>query len=78
MKFYDLSVEVNLTEEGRLEEGLWASESLVSNGDDLSVGKFIRLLERAGAGSGLHLLLEVQSDVAEFLLDLRLSQVQAQ
>jgi len=33
------------TNEGGLEEGLWASESLVSNGDDLSVGKFIGFLQ---------------------------------
>ena len=58
-----------LTDEGRLEEGLRAPESLVSDSDDLSVGKLVRLLERAGAGSGLHLLLEVQSNVAEFLLE---------
>merc|ERR1719505_126524 len=33
------------TDEGWLEESLWASESLVSDGDDLSVGKLIALLE---------------------------------
>ena len=58
-----------LTNEGGLEECLWSPESLVSDGDDLSVGEFVGLLERAGACSGLHLLLEVESDVAEFLLD---------
>ena len=58
-----------LTNEGRLEECLGSPESLVSDGDDLSVRKFVGLLERAGAGSGLHLLLEVEGDVAEFLLD---------
>merc|ERR1719402_1006330 len=32
------------SKEGRLEESLWAAETLVANGDDLAVGKFIRLL----------------------------------
>ena len=58
-----------LTNEGGLEECLWSPESLVSDGDDLSVGEFVGLLERAGAGSGLHLLLEVEGDVAKLLLD---------
>ena len=58
-----------LTNEGGLEECLWSPESLVSDGDDLSVGEFVGLLERAGAGSGLHLLLEIQSNVAQLLLD---------
>ena len=58
-----------LTNEGGLEESFRSPESLVSDGDDLSVGKLVGLLEGAGAGSGLHLLLEVEGDVAEFLLD---------
>ena len=58
-----------LTEEGGLEESFGTSESLVSNGDDLSVRKLVGLLEGAGAGSSCHLLLEVESDVAEFLLN---------
>ena len=58
-----------LTNEGGLEESLRSPESLVSDGDDLSVREFVGLLEGAGAGSGLHLLLEVESDVAEFFLD---------
>lgn len=33
------------TQEGRLEECFWATESLVTDGDDLSVGKFVALLE---------------------------------
>merc|ERR1719350_2773643 len=58
------------TDEGRLEHSLRAPEPLVSDGDDLSVGKLIGLLEGAGAGSGLHLLLEVKGDVAQLLLDI--------
>merc|ERR1719301_262300 len=57
------------TKEGRLEEGLGASESLVSNGDDLTVGKLIGLLKGGGGSSGGHLLLEVKGDIAELLLD---------
>ena len=34
------------SQEGWLEEGLGATESLVSNGDNLTVGKLIALLER--------------------------------
>ena len=63
------SAEEFLTEEGRLEEGLGATEALVSDGDDLSVGELVALLEGAAAGGGGHLLLEVKSDVAELLLD---------
>jgi len=57
------------TNEGWLEEGLGASESLVTNGDDLTVGKFVGLLEGRGGSSGSHFLLEVEGDVAELLLD---------
>jgi hypothetical protein len=57
------------TDKGWLEEGLWASESLVTDGDDLTVWELVALLEGGGAGSGGHLLLEVESDVAELLLD---------
>jgi len=56
-------------EEGRLEQGLRAAETLVSDGDDLSVGKLVGLLEGRGRGSGLHFLIEVQGDVGELLLD---------
>merc|ERR1712088_1040960 len=57
------------SEEGRLEEGFRGTEPLVANGDDLTVGKLIGLLEGGGGGSGGHLLLEVKGDVAEILLD---------
>ena len=57
------------SDEGWLEEDFRASESFVSDGDDLSVRKFIRLLQRAAAlGSG-HFLFEIEGDVAELLLD---------
>merc|ERR1711931_129792 len=57
------------SKEGRLEEGFGGTEPLVANGDDLTVGKLIGLLEGGGSGSGGHLLLEVEGDVAELLLD---------
>merc|ERR1711902_328072 len=57
------------TKEGWLEESLGTSESLVSDGDDLTVGKLKGLLEGGGGSSGGHLLLEVKGNVAELLLD---------
>merc|ERR1712033_139405 len=33
------------TQEGWLEQGLWATESLVTDGDDLTVGKLVALLQ---------------------------------
>ncbi len=56
-------------EDGGLEESLGSTETLVANGDDLTVGKLVRLLERRALGSSLDLLLKVKSDVAELLLD---------
>merc|ERR1719244_819252 len=57
------------SEEGWLEESLWAAETLVANGDDLAVGKFIRLLKGDGGSSSGHLLFEVKGNIAELLLD---------
>merc|ERR1712231_48921 len=57
------------SQEAGLEEGLGAPEPLVSDGDDLTIGQLVGLLQRAGGGSGGHFLLEVQGDIAELLLD---------
>merc|ERR1719225_2578054 len=57
------------TQERGLEQSLGAPEPLISDSDHLSVRKLVRLLKAGAAGSGGHLLLEVQSDVAELLLD---------
>merc|ERR1712173_275867 len=57
------------TQERGMEEGLRATESLVTDGDDLTIRKLVGLLEGGGRGSGLHLLLEVKGDVGELLLD---------
>jgi hypothetical protein len=56
-------------QERGLEESLRAAETLVADGDDLTVGQLIGLLEGGGSGSGGHFLLEVQGDVAQLLLD---------
>ncbi len=57
------------TQEAGLEESLGASETLVADGDDLSVRKLVALLDGGAGGSCAHLLLEVQGNIAEFLLD---------
>merc|ERR1711921_25909 len=57
------------SQEAGLEESLRAPKPLVSDGDDLSVGQLVGLLQGSGGSSGGHLLLEVQGDVAELLLD---------
>merc|ERR1711953_971169 len=57
------------SEEGWLEESLGAPESLIANGDDLTVGKLIGLLKGGGGCSSGHLLLEVKGNIAELLLD---------
>merc|ERR1711951_28058 len=57
------------SKEGRLEESLGAPEPLITDGDDLTVGQLIRLLQGGGGSSSGHFLLEVQGDIAELLLD---------
>merc|ERR1712179_429997 len=57
------------TQEGWLEDGLGAAETLVTDGDDLSVGQLVGLFERRGGLSDVHLILEVEGDVAKLLLD---------
>lgn len=52
-----------------MEQGLGTSESLVSDGNDLSVGKLVRFLELRRLSSGLELLLKVESNVTKLLLD---------
>lgn len=57
------------TKNGRSEQSLRSTETLVADGDDLTVGKLVGLLQAGGLRSGLELLLEVKGDVAELLLD---------
>merc|ERR1719376_1108425 len=57
------------SKEGWLEESLRAAETLIANGDDLAVGKLIRLLKGGGGSGSGHFLLEVKGNIAELLLD---------
>lgn len=57
------------TQNRRLEQSLGSTETLVANGNDLSIGKLVGLLEGGRLRSGLDLLLEVEGDVAELLLN---------
>merc|ERR1712187_581346 len=57
------------TDERRLEQSFRASESFVTNGDNLTIGQFIRFFQRGGRSGGGHFLFEVQSDIAQFFLD---------
>jgi len=55
------------TDQVGLEENFRASESLVSDGDHLSIGQLIVLLELSGLLSAVHLILEVQSHIGQLL-----------
>jgi len=57
------------TNEGWLEESFWAAETLVTNGDDLTVWEFVGFFQRGGRSGGGHFLFEVEGDVAELFLD---------
>lgn len=57
------------TDEGRLEQGLRAAEALIPNGDHLPIWQLIALLEGGGGCGSGHLILKVQSYIAQFLLD---------
>jgi hypothetical protein len=57
------------TQDRRLEESLRSTESLVTDGDDLTIGKLVGLLQAGALGGSLDLLLEIEGDVAKLLLD---------
>lgn len=57
------------TQHGRLEESFGSTEPLVTNSNDLSVRKLVRLLQAGALGGSLDFLLEVKGDVAQLLLD---------
>ena len=44
-------------------------EPLIADGDDLTVGKLVTLLEGRRVGSSLEFLFEIEGNVAKFLLD---------
>ena len=58
-----------LTDERRLEERLWATETFITNGDHLTVGQLVALFQGRGRGSSSHLILKVKSHIAQLLLD---------
>ena len=58
------------TEHAGLEESFRSSESLVANRDDLTVRKFVRLLQTRALRGGLNFLLEVKGNIAQLLLDI--------
>lgn len=60
---------ISPTNEGRLEESLWTTETLISYGDDLTIRQLVGLFQRRGGSSSGHFILKVQSDVAQLLLD---------
>merc|ERR1712025_705439 len=51
------------------EHDIGGTETLVANSHNLSIGQLVGFLDGGGGGGGGHLLLEVESDVAELLLD---------
>ena len=53
-----------------MEQRLWATETLVSDGDHLTIGKLVALLQGGGRSSGLHFLFEVERHVAQLLFDI--------
>merc|ERR1712168_161522 len=57
------------TDEGRLEQGFGASESFVTDRDNLSVGKFVGFLQTRATCCSLHLLFEVKSNITELLFN---------
>lgn len=57
------------TNEGGLEEGLRAAETLIPDGDHLPIGQLIALLKGGGGCCRGHLVFKIQSYVAQFLLD---------
>ena len=57
------------SQEAGLEQGLGAPEALIADGDHLTVGELVALLQAGAGGGGLHLLLEVEGHVVELLLD---------
>lgn len=57
------------TQVGWTEQSLSSSESLVTNGDNLSIWQLVGLLNSRRLRRSLHFLLKVQSDVTQLFLD---------
>ena len=58
-----------LPNKGWLKQGFWTSEPFISNSDNLTIWKFIALLQGGRGNNILHFLVKVQGNIAEFLLD---------
>jgi len=56
-------------QERGLKESLRAAESLIADGNDLTVGQLVALLEGRARRGRSHFLLEVERNVAQLLLD---------
>merc|ERR1712079_765431 len=57
------------SQEGRLEESLRAAETLIANGDDLTVRKLIGFFKGGRGSSSGHFLLKVKGNIAKLFLD---------
>lgn len=57
------------TNERWLEEGLWAPETFISDGDHLTIRKLIAFFQRGGRCSSGHLIFKVQGHITELFLD---------
>jgi len=53
----------------RIEKSFWASELLVTNGDDVSIWEFVLLFFGRGVFIFLHFFLEIEGDITEFFFD---------
>jgi hypothetical protein len=58
-----------LSDEGRLEKNLGATEALIADGDDVAVWELIGLLNLAALCGSLHLGVKVKGNICELLLD---------
>merc|ERR1719210_3005731 len=58
------------TQERGLEKGLRSTESLVANGNNLTIRKLIGLFKRGGCSSSGHFLLKVKGNIAKLFLDI--------
>ena len=63
------------SKEGRLEESLRATETFIANGDNLTVGKFIRLLIGAGCISSGERVATSSEDLYEAVGELTFSKI---
>ena len=73
-----------LSENGGLEQSFRSTETnsqdflnpemegvpFISDGNDLTIGKFVTLFKAGALSGGLNFLLKIESDVAQFLLDI--------